>query len=89
MELNKEVDMIQGYEDVDYKKQVISEGDPIIQIIPFYRKNFESSITYMNEMEYGRMCNQIKTNNQFSRFFKNAGITLYNKARRGMAHRFK
>ena len=89
MELNKEVDVIPGYEDVDYEKQVISEGTPIIQIIPFYRKNFKSKITYINGTKFDAMCEQTKSTNQFSRFFKNAGITLYNKARRGMDHRFK
>ena len=78
-----------GYEDIDYEKQVVSEGEPIIQIIPFYRKNFKSKVSYINGNEIDAMGSKIKTTNQFSRFIKNAGITLYNKARRGMDHRFK
>ena len=89
MELTKEVDVLSGYEDINYEKQVISEGDTIIQIIPYYTKNFKSKITYLGGNEFDAMTNQVKTTNQFSRFFMNAGITLYNKDRRGMDHRFK
>lgn len=42
---------------MDVDKQVIDIGTPLMLVIPFYRKNFESSINYVDTEEMERQAN--------------------------------
>ena len=49
---------------MDVSSQVVAKGEPILLIIPFYRKNFKSKINYIDEEEYE---NQLQTHLNLSR----------------------
>jgi len=48
-------------ETMDIDNQVIGIGDPIIQIIPFYRKEYKSQVNYVSTKEISRLTNLQKT----------------------------
>jgi len=40
---------------IDIKNQIVAKNDPIILIIPFYRKKYSSKINYISNEEWDRM----------------------------------
>ena len=40
---------------IDAEKQVIARGEPIVLIVPFYRKTFSSKINYISEEKINDM----------------------------------
>ena len=50
----------------DIDNQTICKGDPLILIIPFYRKQYEKKVEYLSECEYNRTKNKLPgINNPF------------------------
>lgn len=48
-------------ETMDIQNQIVEIGDPLIQIIPFYRKNYKSNIQYVSTNKISRLINLQKT----------------------------
>lgn len=47
---------------IDMKKQIVARGEPIVLVIPFYRKTFSSKINYVSEEKVNTMINSLKYN---------------------------
>ena len=54
-EWNHKIETKMEIENLDVENQVISKGEPIIMIVPFYRKKFSSEVHYISEKEYNGM----------------------------------
>ena len=59
-EWNYKIKTKMDVENLDIKNQVVSKGEPIILIIPFYRKKFSSEISYVSEKNFENMCKSQK-----------------------------
>jgi len=66
------------------ESQVIERNEPVILIIPFYRKNFNHSIEYIDEQEF-RKLNLI----QYHNTHKSKTDDLYRKFRKSLGSLFK
>lgn len=42
-------------ENIDYKNQVVKRGDPLMLVIPFYRKEYQYKVNYVSETELDRL----------------------------------
>lgn len=71
-----------GYdlETMDLKNQVVEKGTPLMLIIPFYRKKFQSSVEYVSDTTFDRYCHMkeyhthsLKNNDLYSTFRKSLG----------------
>lgn len=51
-EWNYKIKSKMNIDEIEIDKQVVSKGEPLIHIIPFYRKNFSSKINYVNEEKW-------------------------------------
>ncbi len=51
-EWNYKIKTGMSMDNFDIKNQVVPKGEPIILIIPFYRKNFTSKINYISDEKY-------------------------------------
>jgi len=68
-------------ETMDVDNQTIDVGDPLMLIIPFYRKNFSSVTKYVSSDEFDRLSKSIfykthplmKFNDPYSKFRKTLG----------------
>lgn len=56
-EWNYKIQTKMNIDNIDLENQVIPKGEPIILIIPFYRKTFSSKINYISEEDYTNMRN--------------------------------
>lgn len=54
-EWNYKIQTKMDVDNMDYERQVISKGEPIILIIPFYRKKFSHKINYISEELFERL----------------------------------
>jgi len=68
-------------EDFETDKQVIERNEPVILIIPFYRKNYSSKIEYIDENEFRKLnliqyhdTHKSKTDDIYRKFRKSLGI---------------
>ena len=60
-EWNYKIQTGMNTDNINIENQVISKGEPVILIIPFYRKNFTSKINYISQEKYDNL-NRIQTN---------------------------
>jgi len=70
--------------DIDVENQVIDREEPIMLIIPFYRKTYRSEVKYVDEKEYDRL-NKL----QFHATHKFKSEDLYRKFRRKLGILFR
>jgi hypothetical protein len=54
-EWNSKIKTGMSVDNIDIENQVIPKGEPIILIIPFYRKKYSHTINYISEMEMKNM----------------------------------
>lgn len=54
-EWNYKIETKMDVENLDVKNQVVSKGEPIVMVIPFYRKKFSSEISYVSEKVFENM----------------------------------
>jgi hypothetical protein len=64
-EWNYKIESGMDLDTMSYESQVIEKGDPLILIIPFYRKQFESSVKYVDEKDFDHfiMKQSVRTHN--------------------------
>jgi hypothetical protein len=80
-EWNYKIQSGMSLEDMDVDNQTVDVGDPIVLIIPFYRKNFSSVTKYVSSDEFDRLKRSIffnthplmKFNDPYSKFRKTLG----------------
>tara|TARA_B100000035_G_C20925940_1_gene520714 strand:- start:94 stop:882 length:789 start_codon:yes stop_codon:yes gene_type:complete len=73
---------------LDMDKQIVYEGEPVAVIIPFYRDQFKSEISYVDNVEYRRQRNIAYKSSVISKM-KNRGLSDYQKARRFFKNTFR
>lgn len=71
--------------DFDVENQTVKSGEPLILIIPFYRKNFQSKIEYLDNSDIQKMSIRIGKNTKNNKIVEN----LYSKFRRNMKQTFR
>jgi hypothetical protein len=80
-EWNYKIESGLDLETMNVEKQTVDVGDPIILVIPFYRKKFSSVTNYVSEDKYAWLKNIIyyktkplmRFNDPYSKFRKNLG----------------
>jgi hypothetical protein len=80
-EWNYKIQSGMSLEDMNVDKQTIDVGDPLILVIPFYRKNFSSVTKYVSSDEFDRLRKSIfyksiplmRFNDPYSKFRKTIG----------------
>lgn len=56
-EWNYKIKTKMDFSDINIEKQVVSKGEPLILIIPFYRKTFSSKVNYISEDKINDLLN--------------------------------
>jgi hypothetical protein len=64
--------------------QTIKSGEPLILVIPFYRKNFQSKVEYLEDIDIKRMSRKIERNIKRNQIIEN----IYSKFRRNVKQKF-
>ena len=54
-EWNYQIESGLDLDNANHDKQTICKGDPIMLIVPFYRKTFEKKVKYVSDKEYNRL----------------------------------
>ena len=71
-------------ENVDFENQLVEIGDPLMLIIPFYRKKYEHEVKYVSDDEIKRLEYVVKHKTNFLR-----GNDPYTLFRKGLGRLFK
>lgn len=64
LEWNYEIKTGMELESIDIENQTICKGDPIMMIIPFYRKSYEKEVKYVSTTEVDRLNTKVGGNYQ-------------------------
>lgn len=84
-EWNYKIQTKMNVDNIDLSNQVVSKGEPLILIIPFYRKKYSSNINYVSDKDFENMCmaqKNLTRNTPFSKcpyvkFKQNLGKMFY------------
>ena len=74
--------------DFDFDTQMVTEGSPIIQIIPFYRDSFKSEVKYVTSQKFKHIQESTHRSNILSKL-RNRGLSDYANVRRGFKNFFR
>lgn len=83
-EWNYKIESQMFLDELNTEKQVIERNEPLMLIIPFYRKNYTSEVQYIDEHEFKKL-NLIQYNNTH----KSKTDDLYRKFRKSLGILFK
>jgi hypothetical protein len=87
-EFNKPLGVLDSYDDFDFQTQMVAEGEPIIQIIPFYRDSFKSKVNYMTSEKFQHLEETTNRSNILSKL-RNKGLSDYGNVRRSFKNFFR